>query len=229
MKYDNNMSFDYFTSLSSNNFIPYISTPTRITDTSATLIDHIFTKLSPKHLSAAILAGNLIFDLSDHLPNFLIWEDTSCAPSNNRLLTRLFSDKNICKFRQHLDSVDWNHILMGDDADSSSGAFYNEVNSAISSCFPLARLSKRRSKDKKLITKGLKMCVKKKNIIYKKQVVKHTEKNIKEYRNYKNVLNSCLKKRIKQLLPGENFGQAKWNNKFLEIIRQNHKQKEEQI
>ena len=82
---------------------------------------------------------------------------------------------------------------MGDDADSISGAFHNEVNSAISSCFPLVRISKRRSKDKKLITKGLKICVKKKNILYKKQVVKHTEKNIKEYRNYKNVLNSCLK------------------------------------
>ena len=156
------MSFDYFTSLSSNNFIPYISTPTRITDTSATLIDHIFTK--PKHHSAAILAGNLISDLSDHLPNFLTWEDTSCAPSNNRPLTRLFSDKNKGKFRQHLDSVDWHHILTGDDADSSSGAFYNEVNSAISSCFPLVRLSKRRSKDKKWITKSLKICVKKKKI-----------------------------------------------------------------
>ena len=193
MKYDNNMSFHYFTSLSSNNFIPYISIPTRITDTSATLIDHIFTKLSLQHLSAAILAGNLISDLSDHLPNFLIWEDTSCVPSNNRPLTRLLSDKNICKFRQHLDSVDWNHILTGDDADSSSGAFYNEVNSAISSCFPLVRLSKRRSRDKKWITKGLKICVKKKNILYKKQLVKHIEKNIKEYRNYKNVLNNCLK------------------------------------
>ena len=97
MKYDNNMSFDYFTSLSSNNFIPYISTPTRITDTSATLIDHIFTKLSPKHHSAAILAGNLSSDLSDHLPNFLIWEDTSCAPSNNRrsqdyFLTKIYAN-----------------------------------------------------------------------------------------------------------------------------------------
>ena len=55
------------------------------------------------------------------------------------------------------------------------------------------RLSKRRSKDKKWITKGLQICVKKKKILYKKQLVKHTEKNIKEYRNYKNVLNSCLK------------------------------------
>ena len=98
MKYDNNMSFDYFTSLSSNNLIPYISTPTRITDTSATLNDHIFTKLSPKHFSAVILAGNLISDLSDHLPNFLIWQDTSCAPSNNRPLTILLYYKIYANF-----------------------------------------------------------------------------------------------------------------------------------
>ena len=108
--------------------------------------------------------------------------------SQEYFLTKIYANFDIT-----LISVDWNHILMGDDADSTSGAFYNEVNSAISSCFPLVRLSKRRSKDKKWITKGLKICVKKKNILYKKQLVKHTEKNIKEYRNYKNMLNSCLK------------------------------------
>ena len=49
MKHDNNMTLDYFTTLSSYNFMPYISTPTRITDSSATLIDHIFFKLGRNH------------------------------------------------------------------------------------------------------------------------------------------------------------------------------------
>ena len=77
--------------------------------------------------------------------------------------------------------------------DTSSGAFYNEINRAFNKCFPLVRLSKKRSKGKKWITKGIKICVRKKNIIYKKQLKNPTEKNIIEYKNYKNVLNSCLK------------------------------------
>ena len=193
MKYEHNTSFDYFTSLSSSNVVPYISTPTHITDTSATLIDHIFVKLSSKHRNAAISTGNLISDITDHLPNFLIWEKTPCPNTNNRPLTRLFSENNITKFRQHLDSVDWNQILNGGDMDTSSGAFYNEINRAFNKCFPLVRLSKKRSKDKKWITKGIKICVRKKNILYKEQLKNPLEKNMIEYKNYKNVLNRCLK------------------------------------
>ena len=122
--------------------VPFISTPTRITDTSATLIDHIFVKLGSKHRNAAISTGNLISDITDHLPNFLIWEETPCLNTHNRLLTRLFSENKIAKFRQHPDSVDWNQILNGGDMETSSGAFYNEINRAFNKYFPLLRLSK---------------------------------------------------------------------------------------
>ena len=142
MKYEHNTSFDYFTSLSSSNFVPYISTPTRITDTSAMLIDHIFVKLSSKDLNAAISTGNLISDITNQLPNFLIWDETPCPNTNNRPLTRLFYENNIIKFRQHRDSVDWNQILNGGDMETSSVAFYNEINRAFNKYFPLVRLSK---------------------------------------------------------------------------------------
>ena len=51
--------------------------PTRITDTSATIIDHIYYyKGRGKHPGAAgdlkMISGNLLCDLSDHLPNFTI-------------------------------------------------------------------------------------------------------------------------------------------------------------
>ena len=57
MKYENNMALDYFTTLSSYYVMPYISTPARITDSSATLIDHIF-------VSRAILRCRVIPGLS---------------------------------------------------------------------------------------------------------------------------------------------------------------------
>ena len=50
----------------SNNFIPQITLPTRITEKTATLIDNIFTN-SYKHNSNC-LSGNITPYISDHLP-----------------------------------------------------------------------------------------------------------------------------------------------------------------
>ena len=63
---------EYFDSLVVNNFFPVIVMPTRITDTSATLIDHIYYSDGTKCRDNSIItAGNLWCDISDHLPNFV--------------------------------------------------------------------------------------------------------------------------------------------------------------
>jgi len=49
-------------------FQPHILQPTRITNHSATLIDNIFFN-SIEHF---MISGNLVYDLTDHLPNFII-------------------------------------------------------------------------------------------------------------------------------------------------------------
>ena len=47
----------------------YILQPTRITDHSAALIDNIFLNL----IERFTISGNIVHDLSDHLPNFVIF------------------------------------------------------------------------------------------------------------------------------------------------------------
>ena len=54
----------------SNNFIPQITLPVRITEKIATLIDNIFTN-SYTHNSNC-LSGNITTYISDHLPQFFI-------------------------------------------------------------------------------------------------------------------------------------------------------------
>jgi len=47
--------------------------PTRITSKSATLIDHIyFYEGKSKHDNLFIKSGNLLQDISDHLPNYTL-------------------------------------------------------------------------------------------------------------------------------------------------------------
>ena len=60
---------EYFiNTLSSYYILPQILQPTRITKHTATLIDNIFL-CSIDHIT---ISGNLIYDITDHLPNFLI-------------------------------------------------------------------------------------------------------------------------------------------------------------
>ena len=50
-----------------------VTKPTRITDHSATLIDHIFFN----SLEYYTVSGNIIYDISDHLPNFVLIDNAN--------------------------------------------------------------------------------------------------------------------------------------------------------
>ena len=76
----------------SYNLIPSIVIPTRITDRSMTLIDHIFVRLPKSKINNNIISGNLITDISDHLSNFAII-DIETKRSTERPLIRLFTKK----------------------------------------------------------------------------------------------------------------------------------------
>ena len=69
-------------------FQPQILQPTGITDHSATLIDNIFFN-SLEHF---VISGNLCYDLTDHLPNFLIVGKLSSLPASTKVFRRDYSN-----------------------------------------------------------------------------------------------------------------------------------------
>ena len=78
---------DFLNILVSSYFQPQILQPTRITDHSATLIDNIFFN----SLERLTISGNLIYDLTDHLPNFLVVSKFSSLPENVKIFKRDYS------------------------------------------------------------------------------------------------------------------------------------------
>ena len=58
---------EFLNQLSTYAFQPHILQPTRITSHSATLIDHIYFN----SLEYTTCSGNIVYPLTDHLPNFL--------------------------------------------------------------------------------------------------------------------------------------------------------------
>ena len=79
LQYENSHVNEYVTQLLSHGFEPEITLPTRITDRSKTLIDHIFLRFPRKHSNTMTIAGKLYSDISDHLPVFLGIADTKCT------------------------------------------------------------------------------------------------------------------------------------------------------
>lgn len=192
IKYDNQHTSDYLTTLLGYNFIPKITLPTRITDLSTTLIDHIFLRM-PRQLSNKYnLAGNLYCDISDHLPNFLIIESDKIV-SNNRPMTRIFSEKNILKFKQKLREVNWDNILNNRNPNEMYEKLIETIQCSFTSSFPLIRQSRRRAKDKIWLTTGLKISIRHKNRLYKKYIQSPSSQNKQKYIIYKNKLITCIK------------------------------------
>ena len=90
--------------------IPSITRPTRITKSSATLIDNIFV---PTTLSLMFNSYLLVDDMSDQLPIVTILRDVElCSKSKRVIETRDLRPKYIEKLKCKLSSVNWDEYLM---------------------------------------------------------------------------------------------------------------------
>ncbi len=140
LKIDNNEIVNsFFNMILSNNFIPHITLPTRITDHSISIIDHILLKESDK-LCNKITAGNIYNNIIDHLPNFILiyLHNRDNHNNTNRLMIRLYSEKNILKFKNILSRSNWKVVLECLDARKALSEFMDTYNRAFQEAFPLS-------------------------------------------------------------------------------------------
>ena len=92
-----------------HHFLPMILQPTRITPTTATLIDNTFTN----YISCITESAILINYVSDHLP-IVTWIDLKPAKNSNTetfTLKRSISDEAILSFKSYLSEVDWTSVI----------------------------------------------------------------------------------------------------------------------
>lgn len=117
-------SNDYFSELctimSCFNLKPVVGWPTRVTDTTCTIIDNIFVNIDNDDVCCVL--DNFI---SDHR-TVLLERDFCDSISHNKTFTRRnFNDNNILQFEQSLDKQDWNDLYLLTNADDAFDYFYN--------------------------------------------------------------------------------------------------------
>ena len=144
LKYESNTKYsDFYNLLSSYGFLPLILQPTRITNTSQSLIDNIYTNCFDKESQS----GNILIEMADHLTQFV------SVSSNN------FSQQDKTDYFKR-DYKNWDENLFMDDLSIQNwitsddvNTLYNDFSFRLESCInrhlPKKKLSKKEAKLKK--------------------------------------------------------------------------------
>ena len=198
LDYDKKFIRDYTNITMENNFVPCITLPTRITSTSATIIDHIMLKLPKNKLHSKVQSGNFSCNISDHLPNFII-VDLAIKNNINRPFIRIFSPNKIKEFNDSLSyemnvlDQRLNQILNTNDVNSIYAEFFTQYKNLLDKYFPKVKMSRKKAKDKPWISAGIKTSIKKRNILFKQYHAKKSDENEKKWKSYRNNLVTVIR------------------------------------
>ena len=151
----------YLENLYTYNVFPLIMKPTRITNESATLMDHVLTNnfdVNSKHMQ-----GILCTSISDHYAIFHMAgnaENASFGGEISPILQRNYSQRNINKFLNEVSEIEWSGFTEMDDAQQAYSAFHKLLAEKYVSCFPFKKIPKRYYHNKPWLTAGLKESIK---------------------------------------------------------------------
>ena len=221
----------FFKSVMEQNFIPTITLPTRVVDSSVSLIDHII--VNRNVIKNNTVTGNLYCGITDHMPNVIVIKSQATVKTPDRPFVRVYGETNMNRFRNLLENVSWEEYYKADDPNTALDLFYNIYNTAFNSSFPLKRLSRNRAKDKKWITTSLKQCIKNRDNLYKKYLCHPTPDNRNRHILYRNILTACLREAedmfYRDLVKSENKNLYKLWSIFGSVINPSKKKKHNNI
>lgn len=213
LNYDSHSSTEiFFNSLTSSFFHPLISGPTRVTNHSATLIDNIFFN-SLEHYT---ISGNLLYDLSDHLPNFVIINKFCSLPPKVKLFKRDYRNFDEETFKEEFQSIDWSGILTGVNINELFNSFYSKTSDIVDKHLPLIQLNKHETKSlsKPWITSAIRKSIAIKNRYLKKFIKTNNPLFHSKFKLYRNKLNHLIK-RSKKLYYNNYFLKNSTNTKAI--------------
>ena len=117
----------------SNNFLPLINHPTRVTPHPCTLIDNVFCKRVEEVESSWVITTNI----SDHYPVFS-WKIFPTLPEDSISINyRVFWDENLSNFKNSLHDINWNPVLVNDDGDEAYDLFQSILLTVFNEHFPI--------------------------------------------------------------------------------------------
>ena len=161
---------DFLEGFYSGGFYPLVSLPTRLTDTTATLIDNIFTN----NLEKQVESGLVTVRVSDHLPiySFVCGDRQGGGGGEVRDgVHRLVNEGRIRRFAEDMETWAFDEIrALG--AEANVGRFRNQFRDLYDSAFPWVKNKSKRKDEEKpwLNDPDFKAQVAKKSQLYSKKI-----------------------------------------------------------
>ena len=177
--------------MSSNGFLSLITCPSRVTATSATLIDNIFTN-NIGDINNSV-QGLFITDISDHFPVFLIARQMEIKEKGTYIFKRLYSFLNIENFCQAMSNISWDEISRTRDTQQAFDTFHKHLVEIYNKHFPKIRIKRKYNNRKPWLSEGLKNFIKQKNKLYLKLKKVNSALNDKLYKSYQRKYSSLSK------------------------------------
>ena len=182
------------TTLFSYAFNPHIDNPTRISQTSKSLLDNIFSNNSSIN---DFENGILYYDISDHLPIFIILriyqENMKRIPNPKPSMYRKESDDNIVLLESDLAKEKWHEVYLQTNADKAYDSFQEKLLYYYRKNIPLVKKKTRRKNKHPWITMGILNSIKTRNKLYKQAITSQNARNLKDYKKYRNILSSLIR------------------------------------
>jgi len=182
---------DYINVLTSYGMLQVITKPTRCTDHSATIIDHMITNANHSAFESLVFTSRV----SDHFP-ILLFVPTSKPRSTVKVIhARDFSDKNITKFKETLHSISWQTVRDEEDSQIAYNVFSDIFFNLYEIHFPKREIkfNKKFHNLEPWMSKGL-LVSRLEKIRLASLSSKHpTALNLQNYKNYRNLFNKLLR------------------------------------
>ena len=209
---------NFIDNIFSHGLAPLIFRPTRLTRTSATLLDHIYSN----NIHGKSHSGIIVTDVADHFGIFYIMHDKSPKTKQTAKMIRYISDRNILLFKQYLVNTNFTSVTSFACPNEAYLNFIHLFKDAFERAFPLteAKSNTKYIKQKPWVTTGFLTSSRQKSKLFKRQLNKPTVANILSYKSYLRTF-SQLKRALKlkyfndKLLENKNNMKSTWS-----ILRQ---------
>ena len=109
-----------------------------------------------------MISSNLCYDLTDHLPNFLIVSKLSSLPASTKVFRRDYSNLDRETLISDIQSIDWNSLLKkSSDPSYMFDNFYIKLSEVVDLHVPVKQLSKQdlKARSKPWITSGIRTSI----------------------------------------------------------------------
>ena len=183
---------DFVNNFFSHSLLPCIHHPTRVSEHRASIIDNIYTNAT----NANIVSGNILMQITDHFPQFMILKNTHVSHNNSESFKYDYSRFKEDKFLDDFNQIDFTYLENSDlDVNNKFDRFLKDLNTLTNQHAPIKRRSRKemKLKDKPWINNRILKMMRIRDRILQKMKKQQTPDNVKLYKKFRNRVSNELK------------------------------------